>query len=453
MAGAVTVACVLALTACEDPQPTRPPQTAPRTGSPAETADTAEPTGAPADRASEAERFAPQVWLADLDSYGPMAADEFVDSAELRWAHDNGCGDDRVAADVDQEMLAAGKYLHQGKGGPPGCAHGGRNYASNENTRPRSSAELGAEGFYLKGPDEQRHGTGTSAPVYWQYYDGAYVYWFFYPYNDAPSIPVGVPPAPITAVDAFDHEGDWERIAVRTDDDGQAVGVTLWGHGNSCYVRDDQLDWADGHPVVFSARGTHASYPDSGVHRYGIDIATEGTRWETWHAVRPVADEPWYGYGGGWGSVGSPGPDATHRTGPAGPQPDRLPTDAWTEHHCSEADQLPSAMRGEWKSPQPADQPTSEKTYYVRLTLTGGAVDTDVATVAYPGLDCGGKLTLLEVEPNKAKLRETITDDPGEVSCTPTGTVDLTLDGDVLNMTYTRDDGDQSMTARLTRQR
>jgi hypothetical protein len=100
-----------------------------------------------------------------------------------------------------------------------------------------------------------------------------------------------------------------------------------------------------------------------------------------------------------------------------GSRPDREPTGAWTQHHCSEPDQLPATMRGEWRSPRPADGPSSDKTYYVHLTLTGVAVDTDVSKVDYPDLECGGSLTLLAVEPDTVTLTETISDDSGEVSC------------------------------------
>lgn len=438
------LAGAMVMSACEDPKgPFPPPQTAPRTEPRTELPTRSSEN---ADRTQDAERFAPQVWLSEGDVFGPGKAELFIENAELRWAHDKACGDDSVADPVDSHTLATGGYTHQGKGGPPRCKTGGRTYRSNEDTRPRGSAELGAEGFYLKGDESMRAGTGTLAPVYWQYYKGAYVYWFFYPYNDAPSIPIG--PA---EVNAFDHEGDWERIAVRTDGEGARIGVTLWGHGNSCYLRGEQLDWVDDHPVVYSATGTHASYAEDGLHRGGVDRTSAGTRWETWQYVRPVADEPWYGYGGGWGSVGAPGPEANHRTGPAGPQPNREPADAWTEHHCTEPDQLPLAMRGEWRSPEPADQPTSDKRYFVQMSLTGGATGSDVGTVSYPGLECSGKLKLLEVDGDTVVVEETITDDPGEVSCTPRGTTGLSVSDGVLGMAYSHEDGAVVMTARLTR--
>ncbi|WP_194239872.1 Vps62-related protein [Amycolatopsis sp. YIM 10] len=383
----------------------------------------------------------------------------FIEQAELRWAHDEGCGDDSIADPMDSRLLATGGYTHQGKGGPPGCEHGGRTYRSDENTRPRGPAELGAEGFYLKADEGVRGGTGTAAPTYWQYYKGAYIYWFFYPYNDAPSIPAG--PA---AVNMFDHEGDWERIAVRTDGEGARVGVTLWGHGKSCYLRDDQLEWVNDHPMVYSAKGTHASYADDGVHRHGVDRTSAGTPWETWQRVRPIADEPWYGYWGAWGSVGTPGPWANHRTGPAGPHPNREPTDAWTEHHCTEPDQsvpqdepagptIPDAFLDQWYAPEPMSRPGPPWPYYVRLQLWGEDVpgadgfeglssysEDFNATPGIGALACSNDLDLVEASADKLVFAETEDDDVYE-NCPDKGTVTLTLSGDQLVYDYVGDSG------------
>jgi hypothetical protein len=110
-----------------------------------------------------------------------------------------------------------------------------------------------SRGFYLNldNSDDLRRGDGPSAPVYWQYYDkgdghtGAFVYWLFYGYNDFVN----------------NHEGDWERVAVQVKD-GEPDGLTFWKHEEGpCRV-----DWADihkhdGHPVTYSATGSHGSYP------------------------------------------------------------------------------------------------------------------------------------------------------------------------------------------------
>lgn len=76
-------------------------------------------------------------------------------------------------------------------------------------------------------------------------------YWFFYPYNDGPLF--------------FDHDADWEHITVEVDPSGEPRGVAFAQHGNNHpgVFRAWPIARKVGeHPVVLSARGTHASYPD-----------------------------------------------------------------------------------------------------------------------------------------------------------------------------------------------
>lgn len=77
-------------------------------------------------------------------------------------------------------------------------------------------------------------------------------YWFYYPYNDGPLL--------------FDHESDWEHATVRLDAQGEPVGVYLARHEDN----DPGPYWAwsrvrreGDHPVVLSARGSHATYADA----------------------------------------------------------------------------------------------------------------------------------------------------------------------------------------------
>jgi hypothetical protein len=76
------------------------------------------------------------------------------------------------------------------------------------------------------------------------------------------------------------------------------------------------------HPVVYSARTAHGSYPTTGV----TDVCNErgciediradgGDVWETWRDVRSATDQGWYGFGGAWGAKG----EAGDTTGPLGP--------------------------------------------------------------------------------------------------------------------------------------
>jgi hypothetical protein len=76
-------------------------------------------------------------------------------------------------------------------------------------------------------------------------------YWFFYPYNDGPLF--------------FDHEGDWEHVTVDLAADQTPRAVYFSQHSNNnpgVYRAWEDVRKFGEHPIVLSARGTHASYPD-----------------------------------------------------------------------------------------------------------------------------------------------------------------------------------------------
>jgi len=100
--------------------------------------------------------------------------------------------------------------------------------------------------------------TGSANPADWVVYGHAYPaagggvllqYWFFYPFNDAYGV--------------FDHEGDWEHVTVRLGSALTPEGVHFAAHFDShpgAFVRWSTVSRDGEHPVVLSARGTHASY-------------------------------------------------------------------------------------------------------------------------------------------------------------------------------------------------
>jgi hypothetical protein len=375
-------------------------------------------------KADVAARLAPVVFLAQEDRYRPMDADAFVASSQLWWAHERvGCQDERIAPSVDVDDLVEGRYEHTADIATPGgpdaeCVHQGRAYRSNEPTRPyNGDGPPGANGFYLDVDDGRRPGDGPNAPVYWQYFERgterAYVYWLFYAYNDAPGGGV------------FDHEGEWERVAVRTDEHDQPVAMTLWRHEGSCGLPWNNAEKVDGRAVAYSAIGTHASYaaPDTFSIPFENSVIKDrtdrGPRWDLGAHLKRVEDQKWWGYGGGWGAVGEHGEFATHRSGPAGPTPGRNADAAWPEELCRDQDKLTAtidkAFVGDWKSIQPVNQPGSPETYYARLTIRDGGgvgVGDTVGSSFYPELGCSGPLTLIEAGPDVLKVRETISTDP-----------------------------------------
>ena len=101
---------------------------------------------------------------------------------------------------------------------------------------------------------------GSSDPRDWTTYVHVYPradgginvqYWFFYLYNAKPPF--------------FDHDADWEHVTVRVSAGGEPLGVYFAQHGDcspGAYRAWRDLRRVADHPVVLSARGSHASYPD-----------------------------------------------------------------------------------------------------------------------------------------------------------------------------------------------
>ena len=249
-----------------------------------------------------------------------MNAARFIDQSSLRWAHDENCPDHEVAGngDVDAGRLGSGGYSHRAALPPGGlCSHHGPDYQSDDFTRPRDSGHgrngtpPTDEGFFLDFTGD-RHGQGVRAPVYYEYSPKQYVtYWFFYAFNDAPSSP-----------STFgDHEGDWERVTVRLNDRNRATHIAYFQHdGDPCVLRwsSRRVRKRGGHPIVFSAKGTHASYPRAG--RYPLpgppeDEASHGRTWPTYRSLQNARSQPWFNFGGAWGQVG----ELKETTGPLGP--------------------------------------------------------------------------------------------------------------------------------------
>ncbi|MFW5965926.1 MAG: Vps62-related protein [Persicimonas sp.] len=134
-------------------------------------------------------------------------------------------------------------------------------------------------------------------------------YWFFYPYSG----PVMDGPA------GGAHEGDWEHVTVRTDESRRRIRRVYFAAHDSegRWVEPPGLRMShDGHPIVYSARYGHASYPRPGLQSRGMlpgdRTADGGARWETWRSLavvaedgRPTPEHRWLEFPGSWGRTGS----------------------------------------------------------------------------------------------------------------------------------------------------
>jgi hypothetical protein len=163
-------------------------------------------------------------------------------------------------------------------------------------------------------------------------------YWFFYFYNDynliGPLIKAGL------------HEGDWEMIQLRLDPAGQTPDLAVYAQHKHAGQRPwNQVERVGDQPVVYPARGSHASYFSAGVHWTGawFDIA-DGKRPGpplTLHVISDTTvDDDWARWPGSWGGTQPPPGDVNplDDASPRGPgrhaqytQPDAL-LDTATAH-------------------------------------------------------------------------------------------------------------------------
>lgn len=154
-------------------------------------------------------------------------------------------------------------------------------------------------------------------------------YWFFYYYNDKALFGVGV------------HEGDWEMIQIRLDSKNKPNVATYAQHRQG-----ERASWTDVErettpdgpvPVVYSARGSHASYYRPGTYPEAPVVPDHndagGPRVRP--AVAVISDETpsWAQWPGHWGST--PKRNFIESDSPRGPHehsqwrdPDRFHADA-----------------------------------------------------------------------------------------------------------------------------
>jgi hypothetical protein len=172
-------------------------------------------------------------------------------------------------------------------------------------------------------------------------------YWLWYFYNDY-SLALG----------AGLHEGDWEMIQLRMHDDEPDVAVFAQ------HTHAEKRPWSavetdDGHPVVYVARGSHASYFEAGFHstEAWYDLA-DGKRPAPELALELLeADGPgWAVWPGRWGDT-QPRVPGLHQPSPTGPgakpqwkSPDALLEKARTVEHGrpAEAPEVSITRHGEY---------------------------------------------------------------------------------------------------------
>lgn len=116
-------------------------------------------------------------------------------------------------------------------------------------------------------------------------------YWFFYYYNDYPGTDLG------------DHEGDWEMIQLFVDVNAQPQVAVYAQHNGQTYCRWPAVPKERSRPVVYVARGSHASYFHTGHH--GQDLFVDGDLVRPMRLIRVGQNSPrWLNWPGFWGASG-----------------------------------------------------------------------------------------------------------------------------------------------------
>ncbi|HEX7317471.1 MAG TPA: HYR domain-containing protein [Pyrinomonadaceae bacterium] len=328
-------------------------------------ADGADYTGEPRPEVPETvTKYAPLVYLHPDDEFRPADPAQFIRRSELRWSHQ------AVVACGDHAVAERGTVMAARLGQEPAYTHNPRN-TSDLLCRHREDVELSAhaytrpfdgskrdnvlgredgylkEGFFLDPENDPALRRGiqamlggasyTGAPVFYEYEKGRYVtYWFFYAYNEYR------PPLPNLDGPLQSHEGDWERVSIQLDAEDNPLNVFYYHHADGMLAQWDTIAKHDGtHPVVYSAKGSHGSYPDAGFYPTelpgAMDDAARGPAWITWEDLSDVKAQPWYGFGGAWGEVSglviitTPFGDLSGGdfTGPLGPSPYKNSLTKW----------------------------------------------------------------------------------------------------------------------------
>lgn len=143
-------------------------------------------------------------------------------------------------------------------------------------------------------------------------------YWFNYTYN-GPFAPIALGGRGPLGI----HEGDWEHIVVtvqKVGSDWKIMDIYFSRHGRErgelVQIYGNQKPIVDfyeyEHPIIYSAKYGHASYPQV----YGLRPTSDGdlvdkgnTSWRTWEKVVMIDNNtPWVNWKGRWGLAGDLGP-------------------------------------------------------------------------------------------------------------------------------------------------
>ena len=93
-----------------------------------------------------------------------------------------------------------------------------------------------------------------------------------------------------------DHDSDLEHIAVRVSKEhGSLIGIYYSYHSEGIWCHPEEIEFLEGRPVVYVARGSHGFYPYEGTHHrifgFANDKMNQGTLWRPSKVIRVDTDK------------------------------------------------------------------------------------------------------------------------------------------------------------------
>jgi Vacuolar protein sorting-associated protein 62 len=193
--------------------------------------------------------------------------------------------------------------------------------------------------FWLHIPDALKAGEQSRAQALvrvlpWNTFFTELQFWFFYPFNGPGRVEVCLSGEECTSGQLTTngrHYGDWEHVTLRFLNSGKAlVSVFMSAHGGGYWFGagefGNSLKFSGWHPIVYSAKYSHAHYPSAGRHDYEriveydyglgtfsvdlFDLTGTGSQFETYtpghyrvisSGVFPVKEPDWLRFEGRWG--------------------------------------------------------------------------------------------------------------------------------------------------------
>ena len=266
-----------------------------------------------------AQRFAPLVFFHSGEKYFPCSVEFFLKNSRL------------VRVDVREKEYGIGPVKPISRAAkvteiiPTGQVYVNQLMEPTNNKEDIALDLMGNRQVYAGLP--LRQDGSSPAPVYSKVVFTSPIkahiqYWFHYTYN-GPFAPIALGGRGPLGI----HEGDWEHIVVtiqKVGSDWKIMDIYFSRHGRergelvTIYGNPKpSVDFYEyEHPIIYSAKYGHASYPQT----YGLRPTSDGdlvdkgnTSWRTWEKIVMIDNTtPWVNWKGRWGLAGDLGPKGLH---------------------------------------------------------------------------------------------------------------------------------------------